>query len=88
MTHPLTDKMCYQMSINNMEAYGDLRDAADWQLEQVIEWIEENGYEYVYYHHELGCQTEHSRMIADLRKAMRPPKTVEILFQKTQEDYQ
>ena len=83
MTHPLTDDIieeiaedvfCYDYSIPTFKR--DMRAAADWQLERVIEWIEENGYEngyeYVYYHHVLGSQTEHRRMIDDLRKAMRP----------------
>jgi hypothetical protein len=64
--HPLTDDICYQMSINNMKTYGDLRDAADWQLEQVIEWIEECSNYDVCFHSE--CQ----RMIADHKQAMRP----------------
>ena len=42
MTHPLTDEMCYQMSINNMETYGDLRDAADWQLQKVLEFMKKH----------------------------------------------
>ena len=77
--HPLTDEICYQITIhstdaqgNLLDAYGDLRAAADWQLEQVIEWIEENGYEYVCYHYELGCQSDFSAMMSDLKKAMRP----------------
>ena len=46
MTHPLTDEIGYQITIhstdaqgNLLDAYGDLRAAADWQLEQVIEWL-------------------------------------------------
>ena len=71
--HPLTDSY-----LQSYFKYGDgpydedqMRDVADWQLEQVIDWIEENGHEYVYYHYELGCQSEFNRMTADLRKAMR-----------------
>ena len=50
MTHPLTDKMCDKLSIFALDKCGevaanyimsDMRSAADWQLEQVIDWIEE-----------------------------------------------
>ena len=45
----------------------DMCAAADWQLEQVIEWIKGRpNYDPLYLHSE--CQ----RMIADLKKAMRP----------------
>ena len=42
----------------------DLRAAADWQLEQVIEWLEET--EYDQYHHNKIIYAN------DLRKVMRP----------------
>ena len=37
MTHPLTDEMCYQMSLENWGmglSNDNMRAAADWQLEQ------------------------------------------------------
>ena len=46
MTHPLTDKMMDKIH-GNRPGYSnpfdedDMRAAADWQLEQVIDWIEE-----------------------------------------------
>ena len=47
MTHPLTDKII-QAITHNIHVYDDtrplrvdMRAAADWQLEQVIDWIEE-----------------------------------------------
>ena len=76
--HPLTDKMCEDL-MQRISKYPytddvieDIRAAADWQLERVFEWLEENGYEYAYSHHDLGCQRDFIRMIAYLRKAMRP----------------
>ena len=50
-----------------------IRAAADWQLEQVIEWIQENGQDYVYYDHSLGYEMlSLNDFIADLREVMRP----------------
>ena len=45
---------------------------ADWQLEQVIEWLKEtkcNQYLYLWEH---GAEMEKDELIADLKKAMRP----------------
>ena len=47
--HPLTDEMCEELSCFYLSNFGDtgegivqdMRAAADWQLEQVIDWIEE-----------------------------------------------
>ena len=70
MAHPLTDKICYQISEKNMESYGDtraaLRDAADWQLEQVVTWLSEQGYYYV------EAESEGDFLVERLTKAMRP----------------
>ena len=45
MTHPLTDEMIDEIQMRHggpcFECYDDLRSAADWQLEQVIEQWEE-----------------------------------------------
>ena len=80
MTHPLTDEMCYQMSLENWGmglSNDNMRAAADWQLEQVIDWIREN----LYWVEEDGsirylsgeCVTiDHHQIIDDLKKAMRP----------------
>ena len=73
--HPLNDKICSQIIGDWVIHTYDcdiMRAAADWQLERVFEWLEENGYEYAYSHHDLGCQRDFIRMIAYLRKAMRP----------------
>ena len=45
-----------------------MRAAADWQLEQVIEWIKECP------SYDLDFYSECRRMIADLKKTMRPQK--------------
>lgn len=43
MTHPLTDQICEELSVYQSncddETITDMRAAADWQLEQVIEWL-------------------------------------------------
>ncbi len=43
MTHPLTDEICLQiMDANDQSNEDDMRDSADWQLEQVIKFLETN----------------------------------------------
>ena len=46
-----------------------IRVAADWQLEQVIKWLKENGHVYDFYYEDWGARDQ---MIAHLKKAMRP----------------
>ena len=45
MTHPLTNDIIEEISVSylkNCESVkSNMRSAADWQLEQVIDWIEE-----------------------------------------------
>lgn len=76
MNHPLTDEICKSIAVcypyNNridIEDCGhltDMRAAADWQLEQVIEWIKQGHlYDLEYHTHCLD-------MIADLKATMRP----------------
>ena len=75
MTHPLTDEMCYQMSLENwgMGLTNDnMRSAYDLAIESMSQWIEENGHEYVVHYHDLGCQSNFSQMITDFKNAMRP----------------
>ena len=80
MTRPLTDEMLeqeqfrsYLLSKDVEELWhtrDDMRAAADWQLEQVIEWIEEKGLlRYVYGEHAIIDTDE---VVADLKKALRP----------------
>ena len=75
--HPLTDEIILELvkhvsettDWNNCDEYPSTlyaRAAADWQLEQVIEWIKQGHlYDLEYHTHCLD-------MIADLKKAMRP----------------
>ena len=48
MTHPLTDEICEKLSCFDFEDCDDdgimmdMRAAADWQLDQVIEYLENN----------------------------------------------
>ena len=76
--HPLTDEIIDTFASTQYDVfeeiggidlgydYDDLRSAADWQLEQVIEWVSKFGwylFEYPYQKHEF---------ISELKKAMRP----------------
>ena len=70
MTHPLTDDIIHTMwgkgDPSQKFEYRLARASADWQLEQVIEWL--GKYE------TIGLE-EHDlvvRLIHDLKKAMRP----------------
>ena len=78
--HPLTDEKCkdlmqglpkYASEIEDDDVIKVIRAAADWQLEQVIEWLEEKGLlRYVY--GDAFATLDTYEVIADLRKAMRP----------------
>ena len=88
--HPLTDKMCLELSGFPLDEMAedwaewqreDMRAAADWQLEQVIKWIEDEGfnvssvsYEHLKYDDDHGFQEYVSDFTANLREAMRPQK--------------
>ena len=81
MTHPLTDEMCGDIAENlpDYNAETCMRSAADWQLEQVIEWLRGNlmkhdfheGYAYLY-DDCSNAQIEVDLVVKDLKKAMRP----------------
>ena len=74
MNHPLTDQMIEKMmeekfSENYDEGYvawimGGMRAAADWQLEQVIEWLEETESDQFWDKKVIYAE--------DLKEAMRP----------------
>ena len=69
--HPLTDKICCDL-INDVyfdfiEIKPYMQAAADWQLEQVIEWIIDNRDGYV----------DENRLLDALKKAMRPQQQQE-----------
>jgi len=74
MTHPLTDEMCEELSCFYLSNFGDtgegivqdMRAAADWQLEQVIEWLETA----LEYDPELANTRPYIHL--DLKEAMRP----------------
>ena len=68
MNHPLTDDTCNELSIFPIKALddkyaglmmSDMRAAADWQLEQVVEWLKD----------ELDYDPN---LLLDLKEAMRP----------------
>ena len=65
--HPLTDHICDQIqdSVHPCDPE-NMRSAADWQLEQVIEWFGECD------DYELASWEQHVKMISDLKEAMRP----------------
>ena len=56
--HPLTDGIC-------------MRAAADWQLEQVNEWIDKNVHNYIDPDNLWTCEILY-KLQDDLNKAMRP----------------
>ena len=75
MNHPLTDEMIENIAPDAQWAgdigdvvfrHSDIRTAADWQLEQVIEWIKECP------NYDLETHAGLGRMIQDLKAAMRP----------------
>jgi len=80
--HPLTDAVCYEIGWNTQADYQDetdlMRAAADWQLEQVINWIRCSpwvGSDCPIY--DFEDEQDRSQLITDLRKAMRPTTTQE-----------
>ena len=83
MTHPLTHEIIEKIVVdiyentdfNDCDEYEDVlfaRAAADWQLEQVIEWLLcASLYDYLYLWDE-GAEIKKDELIADLKKEMRP----------------
>ena len=91
--HPLTDDIIESElatpshftsgSLVGLFTHDDMRNAADWQLEQVIEWLNNNLYYIqedgsIRYHNCVNPVSgkyvvfDHYQIIDDLRKAMRP----------------
>ena len=68
MTHPLTDDTIQYVKKLGIWTWiyteNDLRAAADWQLEQVIEWMKVNLMKHDFH--------EGEELLKDLREAMRP----------------
>jgi len=77
--HPLTDEIC--LEITNRPYIIDTRKddmctAADWQLEQVMKWLDENLSNYTDDDY-LGDLSPLYKLESDLNKAMRPTTTQE-----------
>ena len=81
MTHPLTYEIMDKIhgdepGYSNPYDEDDMRAAADWQLEWVIEWIKryrpEDGDGPIY---DFVDGQDRLKLITDLRKAMRPTTT-------------
>ena len=74
MTHPLTDDTCRQLAnIRGRLGLAEIdfmRAAADWQLEQVLKWLNETILE-------RGCSFEAVNIPEELEEAMRPTTTQE-----------
>ena len=79
MTHPLTDDLCCQIWQDNKDNWLMWQEpcpstrrimcgAADWQLEQVIEWLRDSLQDHRY----SGVGIDVDYVIEDLREAMRP----------------
>ena len=80
MTHPLTDKLLTQFGIPDDQCVEgervffeeDMRAAADWQLEQVMEWLKEHLDESYVWAEVMAPGIDAESVIVDLKQAMRP----------------
>jgi hypothetical protein len=81
--HPLTDRKLFVQFLTlgrdyypdnlNGFSYDDMRDVADWQLEQVFEWLKDNMRKYVYQdYYGADEQQEVFKTLEYLKLAMRP----------------
>ena len=87
--HPLTDKIIDTFAspqydyfegigeINLGNDHDDLRAAADWQLEQVIAWLEDNLDERYVWADVMPPGIDVEDLIIDIKLAMRPATTQE-----------
>ena len=79
--HPLTEEICKGLVpfyLISKHDYIEMRAAADWQLQEVVEWIRTNpwvGSDCPIYDFEE--EEDRLRLIEDLRQAMRPTTTQE-----------
>ena len=74
--HPLTDEICEEISLRGISITmpierNNMREAADWQLEKVIEWLKDHAAVYMYEAHDGPCFDEDG-LLDDFKKAMRP----------------
>jgi hypothetical protein len=78
--HPLTDEICQQIAEDKVAWHPDwtvldpmektcMRTAADWQLKQVLEWIDCIGR---FKGYNLDFYSDCDLLIRDIQKAMRP----------------
>jgi len=77
--HPLTDDFCYRISETfppDAAERNNMRLAADWQLEQVLKWLDENLSDYTDDEYRDDCAPLY-KVERDLEQAMRPTKTQE-----------
>ena len=75
--HPLTDEVIHRELLPKYcYTENDLRLAADRQLEQVIEWLKSNTFDYVCVDYDLTYMLMDS-FLDDLKKAVRPTTTQE-----------
>ena len=79
--HPLTDEMCDDLSGWPLSEISDdyaewskqdMRDAADWQLEQVIEWLRSIPSRQYAHPWAWPVEMDKDELITDLKKSMRP----------------
>jgi len=80
--HPLTDEIIRYDKKLGCQDFGtwiytenDLRAGADWQLDQVIEWLKYNADVYMYEAHDGPCFDEDG-LLDDFKKAMRPTQEI------------
>ena len=84
--HPLTDEIIHREFLPKYcYTENDLRLAADWQLEQVIEWLKSNLHQQYYleyswdseYRNKGVAEIDVDSVVEDLREAMRPTTPTE-----------
>ena len=76
--HPLTDDICHRIAESwppDAAEKDNMRSAADWQLEQVIDWLRNNlNVDYIWAD-SLPSGIDVEIVIVDLKREMRPTKT-------------
>ena len=79
--HPLTDELLQQIGCSNPRARvfdaQAMRAAADWQLEQVMEWLKEHLDESYVWAEVMAPGIDAESVIVDLKQAMRPTTTTQ-----------
>ena len=94
--HPLTDEICEEISLRGISITmpierNNMREAADWQLEKVIEWLKDNvshslllevtdkgvTYPNTSKNDKSLLRLDLNWIVDDLKKAMRPTSTQE-----------